>query len=305
MTREEIMALLRNPDQTGKSVDELNRLIEEYSYFHTGHQLYLQSLKQTDETQLTHQLNKSALNVRDRELLYNYINRPNAFRQQTMPPQDNIEEVVTPFAPGNAFITPESETTTAEAPQPIVTSDAPKKEQNSSPSSSPTTDVEKIRKNVNEYIVAEEKIMSNDELMKVIQRQLETIDPSETHHATDVIEHSEPISIDPTVAESSVQTETNVTIQGESNKEATNSNLIDSFLSANPKIIPSDSDFQVDLATSLQSDPDIASDTLADIYASQGHIQKAIEIYEHLILKYPEKHIYFAAQIDRLKQELI
>jgi TolA-binding protein len=52
----------------------------------------------------------------------------------------------------------------------------------------------------------------------------------------------------------------------------------------------------------MQDAQEVATETLADIYATQGHKDKAIEIYEQLILKYPEKHIYFAAQIERLKE---
>lgn len=47
----------------------------------------------------------------------------------------------------------------------------------------------------------------------------------------------------------------------------------------------------------------VCTETLATIYASQGFYSKAIEIYSKLILIYPEKNTYFAAQIDKLKQK--
>ena len=165
MTKEDIIALLRNPGQTGEAVDELNRVIEMYPYFHTGHQLYLKALQQTDENKMALQLRKTALCVRNRNVLFNYMK-----------------------------------------------------------------------------------------------------------------------------------------VQTEVSQDSSNDDLIDIFLKSNPKITPDDEhDYLVDLSESLQESPDIATDTLAEIYASQGHIDKAIEIYEHLVLKYPEKHIYFAAQIERLK----
>ena len=185
MTKEELMALLRNPCQTGQAVDELNRVIEEYPYFHTGHQLYIKGLQQSDEDKMALRLGKTALSVRDRGVLFQYM---------------NVHSTPEPFLP-----------------------------QQNSPDMGA------------EMQSAEEQAPSSE------------------------------------------------------------NDLIDAFLKSNHKIVPDENIQQVDLSESLQENLDIATDTLAEIYAAQGHINKAIEIYEHLNLKYPEKHIYFAAQIERLK----
>jgi len=44
------------------------------------------------------------------------------------------------------------------------------------------------------------------------------------------------------------------------------------------------------------------SDTLAKLLVQQGHHTEAIEMYEKLILKYPQKSSFFAAQITKLKE---
>ncbi len=46
---------------------------------------------------------------------------------------------------------------------------------------------------------------------------------------------------------------------------------------------------------------EIVSETLAKLYIKQGHKEKGIHMYEKLILKFPEKSVYFASEIEKLK----
>ena len=48
-------------------------------------------------------------------------------------------------------------------------------------------------------------------------------------------------------------------------------------------------------------DGEIITETLAEIYAQQEIYKKATEIYEKLILLYPEKSAYFASLIEKVK----
>ena len=60
----------------------------------------------------------------------------------------------------------------------------------------------------------------------------------------------------------------------------------------------------LDLTDTGFFDEDFYTETLGKIYAEQGFSQRALEVYEKLILLYPEKSAYFAAPIEEIKKHL-
>jgi hypothetical protein len=87
--------------------------------------------------------------------------------------------------------------------------------------------------------------------------------------------------------------------------------LINSFLQRAPapsrrRVAPLPSapepDAQADLSVrSTRAEPDLASESLAKILARQGKTDRAIAVYERLMVKQPEKTAHFAAQIESLR----
>jgi len=84
--------------------------------------------------------------------------------------------------------------------------------------------------------------------------------------------------------------------------------LIDEFLSTNPRISPLDKrDEQAsEPIVRIESSPlvtGLVTETLARLYADQGHAAKAIQAYEILKLRVPEKSLIFAARIEALRNQ--
>ncbi len=85
-------------------------------------------------------------------------------------------------------------------------------------------------------------------------------------------------------------------------KKTLQDNIIDRFISSNPKI-PKVNKHQPLNAKSgeTRKEPSLMTETLAKIYLEQKKYENAIKAYEILSLKYPEKSGFFADQIKKIR----
>jgi hypothetical protein len=80
--------------------------------------------------------------------------------------------------------------------------------------------------------------------------------------------------------------------------------LIDKFIESSPKIVPVKNDpspWENLGRTTAAETPGLMTETLARVYMEQKKYAKAIQAYEILILKYPEKSVFFANRISEIK----
>ena len=79
--------------------------------------------------------------------------------------------------------------------------------------------------------------------------------------------------------------------------------LIDKFIEANPKIPPIKDIGHTpeNNIKSIEEPTHLMTETLAKVYLEQKKYNKAIQAFEILILKYPEKSSFFADQINEIK----
>lgn len=79
--------------------------------------------------------------------------------------------------------------------------------------------------------------------------------------------------------------------------------IIDKFIEANPKIAPvkETTKAPANISKSVEEPTHLMTETLAKVYLEQKKYTKAIQAYEILILKYPEKSSFFADRISDIQ----
>jgi hypothetical protein len=140
---------------------------------------------------------------------------------------------------------------------------------------------------------AEEKIFYMDPGFSAPESEPESEAPFEPQPELQPAE--EPVTAAPEVSQGELK-DRNKKVQAD---------LIDKFISASPRIEPkreaTDQPLEDLSQQYTEAKGGFVTETLARIYVNQGYYSRAIEIYEKLSLKFPEKSGYFAAQIEKIK----
>lgn len=104
-----------------------------------------------------------------------------------------------------------------------------------------------------------------------------------------------------TVQETKLDENSNLDLKKNIEKSKKNA-IIDQFLEANPKISPAQkSDIVTPKIIETPDKTHLMTETLAKVYLEQKKYDKAIQAFQILILKNPEKSVYFADRIKEIK----
>ncbi|MEK6477902.1 tetratricopeptide repeat protein [Catalinimonas sp. 4WD22] len=303
LNKQTLINLMSYPNEISDSeVAELVETIENYPYFQLARSLFAKALHDKQAPNAYDALSKAAIYAPNRSLLkalfYEdlHIDR-NADHAQASS-EENIEEGVSSADEHHSISSSES-FSTPESYEPPVDSDTSLTAQEDEVIQSDEV-YNELEENLRKLRESKNKFSEDED-----EEKKKIADSSDSLHDLDASSSDAPSSI---VLEELANQES-VSTQFGNNQQLQNE-LIDKFINSQDnlslKIKPSSDEVEEveDLShQSTEIGDNLVSENLAKIYARQGKKDKAIEIYQKLIWKYPQKKAYFAETIESLKAE--
>ena len=256
--------LLNKPDAINdRYAATLDNVLSAFPYFQSARVLKLKHLYNQDSFNYNYALKVSAAFTTDRSILFDFITSDSFVSVQKGLYEKKLEELMSMSVIGSEHIV-------VEANQPVL--DALEQSILTSIKNATTTEEQK----------AEEKL--------AVGKPLE-FSKNEKHSFQEWLQLSR---LKPIIRE-----EIKSSIDEDKKKKL---DLIDKFIENNPKITPIAKDATVPVIEVISEDTSqLMTETLARVYLEQKKYSKAIQAYEILILKYPEKSSLFANRISDIK----
>ncbi len=287
MNKVEFIEYLQHPEKlNGQTIAGLTSLVYEFPYCSTTRILLSVNQYKENDVRYETELRTTAIYSGNRRILKKHIDRAGLSNVRIILPDEALNEEVK-----TASVT-ESKTSEKTVKQPVeeaIPASEPKaaaeKETPEPPSAQPLVDAEPAAP-------MSDFDLSILELKEIVNRHIEEL------------KNEGPPAQETTVEEKPKKKPAKPKAKSGTKTKA---EILDEFIKNQPSISRPKATFFNPLEVAKESVVDqesIVSETLATIYYDQGHLQKAIKIYQKLSLKYPEKSSYFAALIEKAEKEL-
>ncbi len=263
--------LLNKPDAINERQSEhLDNVIELFPYFQSARVLRLKQLYNQDSYRYNNALRVAAAFTTDRSVLFDFITSPSFKTVQNGYYEQKLAELLNIIVIGSEVVV---------ANQPEL------------PSSTLETS---IRNSIRESGETEPEVTQNPETKLEIGKPL-SFETNEKHSFQEWLQLSRFKPIERVANEPA-----ELPSEDEKRKKL---ELIDRFIENNPKITPVAKDAEVAFKEPVIEDKSyLMTETLARVYLEQKKYSRAIQAYEILILKYPEKSSFFADRISEIKK---
>ena len=279
MQKKEFTALLQEPASVNPAhTAALMEVLEEYPFFQAARAVRLKGLKNENSLHYNKELKVTAAYTIDRSVLFDYITSE----------EFNQDEIANQI-----------------------------KQQEQYQKNIPVFDPEEVETDENISLdqalkmkVRESEQVFDPELFSRYQKTEEEEKPQEEkEEEQDSLNLGSPLSFDRHENHSFSEWLKLTTAKPVERKEDDNEDksrkfeLIDEFISKNPKITPTKTAKKANLANEDMASPEaLMTETLARVYLEQKNYKKAIQAYKILILKNPEKSGFFADQIRAIEK---
>ena len=307
MNRSDFINMLEDKVQVNRQmIGEVYELIDIFPYFQSAHLLLLKGLQNNADVKFERQLRNSAIHIADREVLYYLLNRKPA----PVPGKKGLiyEE---PGNRENGFDHQQTVIESAKNSEQLISeieknSDVVLKEQAEDSLHLHSHSI--VVSSESETTESEEVMLIMDEEIAPDEERIFYMDPGFS-----VPDYSDLLELDTEPGKTIISGENVNTLEqpgGDTGKDKKllQSELIDKFILTNPRIEPIKDSAKVsseDISKLFaEREGGFVTETLAKIYINQGYYSKAIDIYQELSLKFPEKSSYFASQIEKVKEYL-
>ena len=306
MNRSDFIKLIEGSGSYSRNVlSELSSLISAFPYFQSAYMLLLKGLQNTADVKFENQLRSSSMRIASREVLYYFL------KKESVEAALSAETADPATTPAEHFISEDDQIDT----QQVVIESAKN-------SADFIQEIEREEEGPKSYlkpreysiiITAESGDKDTDASIIVVNEESGEIEEKVVYMdpGFSLPEEDDLLELDMehdkiSDYQGSVIPDEQKSLPGPPSAKLLQSDLIEKFIIANPRIEPVREPADIpltDISKPFVEEKDVfLTETLARIYIKQGYYSKALDIYEKLSLKYPEKSSYFASLILEVKE---